>query len=583
MARTPTTPAAKKPAPKRPPRAATRKPARPKGLAQGRWLGDFPKLSAAEKRLLECCARGEPWKPVGWNGERPEEGAEANTIRAELIRFLALGGDDVHPVHEAGVMVRGAWVVGTLDLQHCHVTVLLSLQRCQLVEAPIFLAACIPDIVLRGSGLPGISADGSKVAGSVFLDQGLTAAGEVRWLGAEIGGVFVCTGSKFTNAGGHALSADRMKVTGSVFLDHGFVATGEVRLLGAEIGSVLVCTGGNFTNAGGHALSADSSEVVDSVYLDRGFFATGEVRFPGAKIGGSLTCVKGTFNNPGGSALRVDKVHVTGSVHLREAKIDGAIRFPAARIGTLEDDEFCWSAGGSYLDGLRYERIAGKSDAETRIRWLERQRPDQLNSDDWSPQPWEQLIKVLRDMGHPLEATKVAIAKQERMRRAGKVGGPSAQFMHELYGLVAGYGYRPIYTVGWMLAFWLVAGIYFYFGAQFGYIGPGTPLLNSPDLSAQIEATCGHRFEVGKVIWTSCPAMPAEYTTFQPFMYSLDLILPLVDLQQESDWAPIVEDPPGNTLGFGAFLRWLMWAEILFGWAMSLMLVAVLGKLVNKD
>ncbi len=29
--------------------------------------------------------------------------------------------------------------------------------------------------------------------------------------------------------------------------------------------------------------------------------------------------------------------------------------------------------------------------------------------------------------------------------------------------------------------------------------------------------------------------------------------------------------------------RWLMWFEILFGWAMSLMLVAVLGRLVKKD
>jgi hypothetical protein len=77
--------------------------------------------------------------------------------------------------------------------------------------------------------------------------------------------------------------------------------------------------------------------------------------------------------------------------------------------------------------------------------------------------------------------------------------------------------------------------------------------------------------------------MPAEYTTFQPLVYSLDLILPLVNLQQDEDWGPIVEDPPGHNLPYGVFLRWLMWFEILFGWMASLVLVAVLGRLVEKD
>ncbi len=32
-----------------------------------------------------------------------------------------------------------------------------------------------------------------------------------------------------------------------------------------------------------------------------------------------------------------------------------------------------------------------------------------------------------------------------------------------------------------------------------------------------------------------------------------------------------------------AIARFYMWFEILFGWAMSLLLVAVLGNLVRKD
>jgi hypothetical protein len=303
----------------------------------------------------------------------------------------------------------------------------------------------------------------------------------------------------------------------------------------------------------------------------------------GAEIGGDLDCTNGTFAKADGSVLVANRAAVKGGVFLREAEFGGAVSLTGTRIGELIDDETCWSAGRHFVDGLHYDRLRHLTDAESRIRWLKRQDGSQLDSRDWKPQPWEQVIKVLREMGHPLEAAKVAIAKQEQMRRADKVGGPFKQALHWLYGLLAGYGYRPLNTVWAMVAVFLGCAFFFHVGAGYGYIGPTTPLLNSPALSAQVEEQCGHRFELDKTPWTRCPAMPPEHTTFQPLLYSLDLILPLVDLQQEADWAPIVEDPPGNTLHFGAFLRWLMWFEILFGWAMSLMLVAVLGKLVNKD
>ena len=84
--------------------------------------------------------------------------------------------------------------------------------------------------------------------------------------------------------------------------------------------------------------------------------------------------------------------------------------------------------------------------------------------------------------------------------------------------------------------------------------------------------------------WRVCAALPQEYTTFSPYLYSLDLVLPLVDLQQDRDWAPIVMGDDGRTFIWpGVFIRFVMWSEILFGWAMSLLLVAVLGNLVKKD
>jgi membrane-bound metal-dependent hydrolase YbcI (DUF457 family) len=81
--------------------------------------------------------------------------------------------------------------------------------------------------------------------------------------------------------------------------------------------------------------------------------------------------------------------------------------------------------------------------------------------------------------------------------------------------------------------------------------------------------------------------MPSEYTTFNPWIYSLDLILPLVDLQQNSNWAPAATYTDSrqvtHNLPGGMIARGIMWFEILFGWFTSLMFIAIISRLVEKD
>jgi hypothetical protein len=54
-------------------------------------------------------------------------------------------------------------------------------------------------------------------------------------------------------------------------------------------------------------------------------------------------------------------------------------------------------------------------------------------------------------------------------------------------------------------------------------------------------------------------------------------------LQQDRDWSPIVINENGEQLWGGYLLRALMWFEILFGWFASLMFVAIVSRLVEKD
>ncbi len=463
--------------------ATPRKPKRPAHLTHGRWLGDLEPLSTAEKALVAACAKGEIWWPEGRDGKtRPDVATPANTIRAALIRFLLLGGDANHPVHEWGVQAAGAWISGTLNMHQAACPTRLFLHRCNLANTPNLMAATLPELMLDGCALPG-------------------------------------------------LHADRLIVTGGVFLREGFNASYGVRLLGAA-------------------------------------------------IGGNLECSDGSFDNMLGPALNADGLKVAGGLFLRDATIEGAISLATARIGTLIDDAQCWQAGGHSLDGLHYDRIIGPTDAASRISWLQQQHPVHLTF-DFKPQPWEQLIKVLREMGHPHEAGQVAIAKQKQMRTAGLIRGRVQNAMHWLYVTLADYRYRigPIRTFYLMIGVWALCGVCFEFGREWGYFGPSNPLIHA---SAAFE-NCGGAGE-GKPFWTSagCP-LPPEYTTLWPLAYSLDLLLPLVNLQQDIDWAPIVINGNGEQLWFGYVLRLLMWFEILFGWAASLILVAVLGHLVDKD
>ena len=186
---------------------------------------------------------------------------------------------------------------------------------------------------LKNAGGMALFCDGAKVTGAVFLQEGFEAEGEVRFPDAEIGGALACNGAKLKNAGGTVLVCDSAKVTGAVLLCEGFEAEGEVRFPGAEIGQ-LACRGAKLKNAGGMALVCDGAKVTGDVFLVEDFEAEGEVRFPGAEIGGNLECDGAKFKNADGVALNCGGANVTGDVFLRGGfEAEGEVRFTVAEIG----------------------------------------------------------------------------------------------------------------------------------------------------------------------------------------------------------------------------------------------------------
>lgn len=455
-------------------------------------------------------------------------------------------------------------------------------------------------------------ADRLNIEGSIFLRNGFKAVGVVRLISAQIGGELACSGGQFEVNQGSALWMDGAAVGSDLKLDDGFKSTGDVRLVSAQIGCNLDCSGGQFEGLEGDALIADRANIKGEVFLIEGFKAKGKVRLSGAQIGSNLYCLGGQFDAQGDIALSLESAFVRGSWCLGNSPQSVCVNALNANVGVLSDDVAAW-APGSVLDGLRYASFSGQTpiNGAERLEWLRRQSNEHLGDTDdgagFRPQPWRQLQRVLRDMGHNEDAKQVGIAFQDRLLAIGKVG-PWPKNMcsggallrsavirswHYMFGKLAGYGYRPVDLVAWMFAVWLACGAAYWWLAlpPQSAMAPSEPLVFQSKYSKNCQPD-PDPLDVSKKQgnWYLCTDLPGEYSTFSPFAFSLDLLLPVVDLGQEKAWGAFIPTPKENPWeelvlhwSWGHAVRILTWFQTFFGWGCSLLLVAIVSGYSRRN
>lgn len=554
--------------------------------AYGRSLRDLEiegqstpnKLLPAEEKLLVAASKGEFCRA---GGSRPTGETEDNKIRGSFVRFLALGGDAQNAVHEKGVKLTGAYIEGDLDLEGCGDVRQLLLGNCWIAGAFILREARTQRILLDGSRVAGLQGNGVRTAGDVHLRHGFESEGEVQLMGAEIRGDLDCAGGLFRNIGGTALALHRARVSRDVFLSTSefdasmkFVAEGAVRLRSTIIGGSLACIGGSFSNTRPRRKSSEDDEGQTKSICDEAL----EVY---------RTKISGTLWLGPSSAPHDYPVKIEGSLDLREshaaALVDHKDSWPVAKVTGPEDKELTCAI---HLDGFTYGRFAGNSSLKVAEReaWLVRQPPSHLGK-DFRPHPFEQLIKVYREMGHAKRARDIAIFKEKMRLRRPWHGKPwwcsPANLVWWLVGeKVAGYGYR---WKGWVILVslvWLLAWGFYDQAGRHGAMAPADPIVF---LDPQLEE-CREN-------WTSCthPKMVDEHTPFQPVVYALDVLLPIVSLGQETAWAPMVKAFSIELPGPAAIPvhKWagfvLMWTEILLGWVFGIVLAGLGAVAVKRD
>ncbi|MBD8874810.1 hypothetical protein [Roseibium polysiphoniae] len=420
------------------------------------------KLTEAEQQLLDNCKDGVP--TVLGDGERPSGPSPEQTIRADLLRYLILGGCEECEVHEWGVNLTGAWISGRLDLSFATAKGATGLLNCRFEQKIAALQARFEALNLNGSAMPGVNAQGIRVTGAMLLRR-LNSTGELSLSGAEIGGQLSFMDAKMDGGDGTALNAQGVRVTGGVFM-RALKSKGEVRLSGAQIGGQLDCEDAELDGAGEYALNAQGVRLTGNAKLER-LKSKGEVSLAGAQIGGQLECESAELDGGSGMALNVQGIRAAESVFLRGLKSKGVVSFSGAEVsgqlefhdaeldggvgdalngqrlvvtsglywrhvksvrgvvdlnsahlGDLVDDAASWDKVADVaLVGLTYDNLAGPLDLEMRKAWLKK---GAKFDGSFYPQPYQQLARFFRETGHRREAREILIEKEVQQRRAAR-------------------------------------------------------------------------------------------------------------------------------------------------------------------
>jgi hypothetical protein len=554
----------------------------------------------------------EATRGASWGPER--------TLRADFLRSLVQDAG----TRRAPLRVVGARVTGPLELEYLELGFSLSFGSCYFDHRIDLHDTRLRRLNLFGSRLAGLYAVSAHVEGAVVLSRA-HVEGQTRLSDAVIGGALLATEASFRHGADTdaAFRAERMRVSGNIMLtgstvegastlrdartdgilnleDARLLAPGDValdaarvqvgsdllggslytegvlRFSGARTAGLLRLADAKLNNPGGIALEVYRAEIGADLQCYRGFEADGLVQITGTRIAGHLRFDEAILRGDGRDALDARYADISGAAHCAGMQAHGAVRFASARIandanfrsavlaaptaasttstilylghlraaelslrfatppeggihlanaqvGVLNDDPATWPPHLA-LDGFAYERIAEPGGVAGRIGWLRRE------SGGYRPGPYEQLAAVYRRQGLDGEARRVLLAKQRARRSTLPI---AARPWGIVQDAAVGYGYRPERALGWLAALLITGTILF---------GLHHPVPSSPD----------------------------KAPPFNALIYSLDLLLPVINFGQGRAYVA--------TGGY----QWAAYLLTAAGWILATTIAAGVARAVNR-
>ncbi|MFI8362764.1 membrane-associated oxidoreductase [Streptomyces sp. NPDC085612] len=486
-------------------------------------------LTPAERRIWEAFPRGEG---VDFR-EHPEDSSvdgagwgPQRTVRAEVLRAILLGAAPAVEGHVAGLKIKGARIVGKLDLRYAVVDHAIRMRDCWFERKPLLYGAQLRALVLGYSTLPGMTAGNLRVDIVVRLSC-CRISGPVRLAGARLSGGLFLQGAVIGPAAGEEADEPALQLNhaeiGTDIIANDLTVHGQLRLNGAVVGGQVSLDRARLLAPGGIALHAETLTVGTDLRAHR-MEARGMVNLTGSRIPGQLHLSRASFSHPDGFALRASSC-VVGELWLKGCEtVEGTMNLRRSQLDLLHVRPETWPARIG-IDGLTYRTLAPHLPAEERLPALEREESGYL------PYAYEQLAAAYRTAGDEAAARTVMLAKLRRHRRTLP---RHARVWGLLQDATVGYGFRPLRATGWLVALLLTGTV------AYGLTPPR-------------------------------PLKAGEAPDFNAVFYTIDLMLPIIGFGQESAYAP------------AGWYQWLSYLLIVTGWILATTTAAGVSRSLRRQ
>ncbi|MFI6940988.1 oxidoreductase [Streptomyces sp. NPDC050418] len=473
---------------------------------------------------------------------------EHRSVRARVVCMLMLAGPPARYGRVAAIKLTGVRITGYLDVAGGTVTPYVEMKNCRFEKEVSLPESRFTTLRLSNCSIPRVEAARLHTEGDLHLPRCHIHRG-IRLSDAQIGtDLLLSQAVVHHDRRGRTINADGLAV-GQDLQAELIESYGEFRMRGAKVGVSLSLRGSRLLNeAGKYAFNAPQLTVERSLYLTPAAISD-PVLMAGA------TPARGTrvqnFECRGG--IRLDDGRFTDAIDLNSAELvmgddhqvslrrvqtselrflgarpqGGKVVLSGAKVTSLRDRAESWPGPGHLeMNGFAYENLipVDKFPLPDRLDWVEAATPE------YNPEPYERLASVLRNTGEDSEAREVLLAKQRRRRQTLPVAG-------KLWGYVqdwtVAYGYRPGRAALWMAVLWALGGW------AFSHYEPST-------------------------------MKAGEGPQYNPVLYTLDLILPVIALGQDGYFR------------ITGLWQWLAATLIILGWILATTVAAGASRLLRR-
>ncbi|MEV6958536.1 oxidoreductase [Streptomyces sp. NPDC051207] len=516
--------------------------------------GDLPDdLTAAEAGMWQAFRNGSVYDlssgdpqvddPHGghpWGLER--------TVRARIVCWLLLDGPPALAGRVSSLKLVGVQISGSLDLAGGTVTPYLEMRGCRFEREILLPEARFSTVRLVDCDVPRLEAARVHTEGDLHLPRCRFHRG-IRLTDARIGtDLMLNMAIVRRDRSGRSIAADGLAV-GQDFQAEMLETDGELSLRGATVGVSLSLRGARLANRYTRlALNAPQLTVERTLYLTpaglgnplmsgttpaegtrvQRFECRGGVRLDDGRFGDAVDFGQARFTLTDEQELSLRRVQTPELRFLSEHPERGRVVLSGARVVNLMDRADSWPGPGRlHMGGFTYENLVprGPFPLAERLAWVA------AATAEYNPEPYELLAAVLRAGGEDEDAREVLLAKQRRRRESLPL---AAKLWGYAQDWTVAYGYRPGRAVVWMAVLWAAGSLAF--------------------------SQADHP-----------PLKRGEHPDWDPALFALDLLLPVIELGQVGFWQ------------LSGGWQWLAAAMVLLGWVLATTVAAGATRLLHRN